>query len=334
MKKHLDGLRDLLEKPKKIVITCHTKPDGDAIGSSLAVWHLMKNMGHDAQVIVPSLYPAYLHYLPGDEKVHIYNKQNAKVQTFIEEAELIFSLDYNQLRRTDKMLESLEASKADFVLIDHHLEPDEFAKYMYSKPASSSTCEMVYDFIEMLELGSYINKEISDCLYLGLVSDTGRFKFSTSEKTFRTAANLIDQGADYIKANNQIFDSFSENRLRFFGHIFLNRLTVLKDYKSAYIYITKEDIKDYDIKGGDTEGLVNYPLSIADIDVAVLFKEEEDMVKMSLRSKGDFSVNDMARSHFNGGGHKNAAGGRSDVPLEETIQKFLSILPDYKEKLN
>lgn len=334
MKKKLDGLKDLLNQPKKIVITCHTKPDGDAIGSSLAMWHLTKNMGHDSTVIVPSLYPKYLHYLPGDEHVLEYNIQNKKTETLLNEAEIIICLDFNQLKRTDKMLNALESSKAEFLLVDHHLEPDDFAKYVYSDTSASSTCEMVHKLIEMMDWQDHRDKNISDCLFLGLVSDTGRFKFASDAETFRTAAELIENGADYLKTNEQIFDSFSESRLRFFGHMFLNRLTILKEYNTAYIYMSKEDIKEYNIKGGDTEGLVNYPLSIAGIKMAVLFKEEDDIIKMSFRSKGDFSVNEVARTHFHGGGHRNAAGGKSDDSLDDTIKKFLSILPNYKNQIN
>ena len=325
-----------LAKAENIVIVPHKGPDGDAIGSTLGLMHFLKNKGHKATVIAPNDYPHFLKWLPGNDEVIIYEAEKERSDKLIAEAEMVFTLDFNDLLRSGLMYDSLVASEAVFVMIDHHQEPADYAHYTYSDSEMSSTCEMVYRFIDKLRASKKITPEIATCLYTGIMTDTGSFRFSsTSSDTHRVIADLIDKGAKNAQIHNNIFDTNSENKLQLLGTA-LQNLKVNKDLRTAYISLSQEELDKHNFQKGDTEGFVNYGLSLDGIIFAVIFieKENEDLIKISFRSKGDFDVNKFARAHFEGGGHINAAGGKSNLSMNDTIVKFNKILPEYKEELS
>ncbi|MDN3594721.1 DHH family phosphoesterase [Zunongwangia endophytica] len=324
-----------LSKASNIVIVPHKGPDGDAMGSTLALMHFLKDKGHNAKVIAPNEYPTFLKWLPGNDEVMIYEENKPAANAVIDDAEIIFTLDFNDLSRCGDMQHSLETSKAIFIMIDHHQEPAEYADYTYSDTQMSSTCEMVYHFIDKLRAKNKITPEIASCLYTGIMTDTGSFRFSsTSATTHRVIADLIDKGAKNSDIHQDVFDTNSESRLQLLG-VALNNLNVNRQYRTAYITMSQEELDANNFRKGDTEGFVNYGLSLDGIIFAAIFIEnkQEGIIKISFRSKGDFSVNTFARNHFHGGGHNNAAGGRSDENMNDTIVKFNSLLPDYKEQL-
>lgn len=332
----IQGVQTLLKTPQNIVIIPHKNPDGDAIGSTLALWHYLKNGQHNAVIIAPNDYPEFLKWMSGENEIVKYDSQREQAETLLKNANVIFTLDFNDLSRIGDMERSVAASEATFVMIDHHQQPSDYAKFMYSDTNMSSTCEMVYNFIAFLGDEDSINSEMAACMYTGIMTDTGSFRFkSTTSKTHRIIANLIDKGAENAAIHNALYDTNSLSRIHLLGCA-LKNLVVLEAFNTVYITISKEELQRYDFKKGDTEGFVNYGLSLKGIKFAVIFIEnlQEPYVKMSLRSKGNFSVNEFARSHFNGGGHTNAAGGRSDNSMQDTIAKFTKILTAYKEKLN
>ena len=324
-----------LSKANNIVIVPHKGPDGDAMGSTLALMHFLNNKGHNASVIAPNEYPNFLKWLPGNDEVIIYEENKKRADEIIEKAEIIFTLDFNDLSRCGNMQYALEASEATFIMIDHHQEPADYADYTYSDTSMSSTCEMVYHFIERLRAKNKITPEIASCLYTGIMTDTGSFRFSsTTPNTHRVVADLIEKGAENSKIHQDVFDTNSESRLQLLG-VALQNLKVNRQFRTAYITISQEELDAHNFKKGDTEGFVNYGLSLDGIIFAAIFIEnkQEGIIKISFRSKGDFSVNTFARAHFNGGGHNNAAGGRSEISMNDTIVKFNSLLPEYKEQL-
>jgi phosphoesterase RecJ-like protein len=329
-------VKELLNGQKNIVIVGHKNPDGDAVGSCLGLYFFLKELGHNPAVIVPNDFPDFLKWLPGSETITIYEKSVDHSLALISEADLIFTLDFNSLGRIGAMQAPLESSSAKFVMIDHHQQPDDYAVATYSDTSMSSTCEMVYVFMESLEGLNLLDSNIASNLYTGIMTDTGSFRFpSTSPRTHRRIADLMDAGANNAKIHQNIYDTNSPDRMKLLG-LALKNLVILREYNTAYISLTQKDLDINNFRKGDTEGFVNYALSIKGIVFAVIFIEnkQENIVKMSLRSKGDFSVNDVARTHYNGGGHINAAGGRSSHSLNKTISEFISILPDYKFALS
>lgn len=330
---YIKKTKELLQSTDNVVITCHKNPDGDAIGSSLALYGYLKKLNINAQVIVPNDYPDFLKWLPNNESILVFDEAPEKCKDIINIADVVFSLDYNALHRTGDMQPILEKSNASFVMIDHHQQPEKYAKVTYSDTSICSTCQMVYHFIDFLGDVSLIDKDIAQCIYTGIMTDTGSFRFrSTTSVTHRVIANLIDLGIDNAKIHQNVYDNNSYNRLQLLGKS-LNNLKVIPELNTAYISLSSEELKKFNAQKGDTEGVVNYALSLKGIKVAALFKEDNDIVKMSFRSKGNFSVNELARTHFNGGGHINAAGGISNMSLSATIDKFISILPNYKKEL-
>ncbi len=328
-------IRALLTKEQKIVIIPHKNPDGDAIGSCLGLWHYFKNKGLNASVIVPNDYPKFLKWMPGTEDILNFEKQNTQAMSCLQEATICFTLDFNDLSRVGQLTPFLEKSTADFIMIDHHRSPDNYAKIMYSDPEMSSTCEMVYHFIKELDGVDKINEEIANCLYSGIVTDTGSFKFAaTTSTTHRTAATLMDRGANNALIQNEIFDTNSPERLKLLGCA-LNNMVILKEFQTAYTSLSQAELDEHNYKKGDTEGFVNYGLTLENVKFAVIFIEntEENIIKISFRSQGDFSVNEFARAHFQGGGHTNAAGGKSDSDLSSTISTFRELLNQYKDEL-
>jgi phosphoesterase RecJ-like protein len=325
----------LLESPKRIAIVGHKNPDGDAVGSSLGLSYFLSQRGHDVQVVMPNDFPEFLKWLPGCDSVISFDKDTSKVRETIAAADLLFTLDFNALNRTGDLAEVLEAATADFIMIDHHQQPDDYAVVTYSDVAMSSTSQMIFHFIEALKGISEISSEIATNLYTGIMTDTGSFRFpATTATTHRVIAKLIECGARNSEIHQNIYDTNSANKLKLLG-VALNNLEILPEYRTAYISISQEELDRNHFRKGDTEGFVNYALSVQGTVFAVIFIEnkQENITKISLRSKGNFSVNDFARNHFNGGGHTNAAGGRSDTSLAATINEFISILPTYKNAL-
>ncbi|MDY8137673.1 bifunctional oligoribonuclease/PAP phosphatase NrnA [Aquimarina sp. 2201CG5-10] len=329
-------IKKLLASPKSIVIIPHKNPDGDAIGSTLALHHYLSELGHDSVVIAPNEYPDFLKWVPGEESVIKYNSNTVVAQEKIENAAIIFTLDFNDLSRTGDMESALQKVETTFIMIDHHQQPSDYATYMYSDVSMSSTCQMVYHFMEKLSELDKITPEIATCLYVGIMTDTGSFRFrSTTSTTHRVVADLIDRGADNTRIHENIYDTKTFSRLQLQG-VALKNLKILPEYKTAYITLSQKELDEHHFKKGDTEGFVNFGLSIEGTVFAVIFIEnkKEGIIKISLRSKGEFSVNEFSRNYFNGGGHHNAAGGRSNLSLNDTIEKFISILPSYKNALN
>ncbi len=332
---NLNELRALLALPKDIVITTHRNPDGDAIGSSLGLLHFLSKTGlHDVKIVSPSEYPDTFSWMPEVDKIIVYDDEPERAQKIIEQAGLIFCLDFNSLDRIDKVGEIIQPLKAPKVMIDHHLFPEGFADFILSDTTASSTCELVFDFIEMMGLKAELDKTIGECLYTGIITDTGSFKYSTSSKLFRIVAELLDTGVQDDVLQDLIFNSLSEKHLRLLGHCLNNRMEVLAEFNTGIITLTKEDYQNFDIQRGDTEGIVNFLLKMRHVKMAAFIMEQPTIVKISLRSKGDFSVQEIAKRHFRGGGHKNASGGASFQPLDTTVKKFKELLPRYKHVLN
>ncbi len=326
--KDVPAIKTLLSSPKKIVITTHANPDGDALGSSLGLYLYLKKQGHQIHVITPTGYPDFLHWMKGNDEV-IVNQDStfSDISKKFSTADLIFCLDFSGLKRINKLGPLVSESKAKKVMIDHHLDPEDFADYSLWDTKSSATAELVYDFIEGLGGQKDIDTDIAECLYAGIMTDTGSFKHSsTSAKTHRVVASLMDAGANVNKVNRAIYDTNSLNRLRFIGYALMEKLVVLDKVNAAYFVITAEEHERFHLKSGDTEGLVNYALSIKDIELAAIIMEREDEIKLSFRSIGDRAVNAFAAEHFDGGGHKNAAGGHSGDSLENTVAKFKRLI--------
>ena len=323
-------IKSLLQLPKDVVILTHRNPDGDAIGSSLAMYHYLRKYGHSVTVICPSEYPGFLSWMVDVDQIVVYDTDEELVQQRIEKAEIAFCLDFNALDRIDKVGDILSGQqKLTKILIDHHLHPEGFADFMISDPSASSTCEMVHEFIVSLGDQNLIDRTIGDCLFTGILTDTGSFKYGTSAKLFRIVAKLLELGVDDYELQDLIFNSLDEKHLRLLGHCLHNRMEILPEYQTGIITLTKEDYTELDIQRGDTEGIVNYLLKIKNVKVAAFIMEQPKIVKISLRSKGDFSVQEIAKKHFRGGGHKNASGGASFQPLSTTVKKFKEVLPKY-----
>ncbi|AKQ44470.1 exopolyphosphatase [Rufibacter radiotolerans] len=331
----INALKELLQTPKKIMITTHHKPDADALGSSLGLAGYLLKKGHHVQVITPSDYPSFLNWMSGNDRVLIYSPStDALAQQIIQDAEVIFCLDFNHLGRINELGKYIEAAKGVKVLIDHHLQPDHFADIMFSNTSAAATAELVFEVIRDLGDEALIDVNIGECLYAGIVTDTGSFRHaSTTRNVHMIIADLLQTGIDICKVHRNIYDSYSETRLRFLGYVLKDKLTVVREYNTAFIAVTSDELKQYNSQTGDTEGLVNFALSIEGVRFAALFIDRPEAVKISFRSVGDISVNEFARAHFSGGGHKNAAGGISYQPLNETVNHFVSLLPLYAEQL-
>jgi bifunctional oligoribonuclease and PAP phosphatase NrnA len=332
---NLSELKSFLQTPQNIVITTHHKPDADALGSSLGWAGYLKKLGHSVQVITPSDYPKFLHWMPGNTEVIAFNAQNEpKIRQFVKNATLICCLDFSGYGRLEKMAAIFAEAKAPVLLLDHHIDPTIEAKFDLWDVHAAATAELVYRLIVMLGDKNKIDEPIGNCIYAGILTDTASFKHPTTSKAVHEiAGDLIDIGVDTSHIHHLIYDSSTEERLRFLGYALSEKLKILYEYKTAYFAITAQELKKFNSQTGDTEGVVNYALGIEDIVLAAIFIDRGDGVKISFRSIGDFSVNELSHDNFNGGGHKNAAGGSSTESLEKTVQRFLSLLPQYKEKL-
>jgi phosphoesterase RecJ-like protein len=328
----IQAIQLLLSTPKKIAIIPHRGPDGDAMGSTLGLYHFLLKNHHHPVVVSPNEFPDFLAWMPGSETVKIYEKDKVNCTKILEEAELIFTLDFNALHRTGEMENVLAKLKAPFIMIDHHQKPDDYAAFTYSDTSFGSTCEMIYNFILFLGKKEDIDKTIGTCIYTGILTDSGSFRFpKTTGTTHRIIAELIDLGVENTEIPTLLFDNSSFGRLQLLGRA-LQNMKVLTEHKTAYTTLTQDELNAFDYVKGDTEGIVNYGLSIKGIVFTAIFIEnkEEKIIKISFRSQGDFDVNQFARDYFNGGGHRNAAGGKSEVSMEETIRKFEGLVTTLK----
>ncbi|MEM1322222.1 MAG: bifunctional oligoribonuclease/PAP phosphatase NrnA, partial [Bacteroidota bacterium] len=330
----INELKSYLQMPRDVVITTHRNPDGDALGSSLGLYHYLLRNGHAVKIICPSEYPLFFSWMPGVEDMIIYDSEPERAEQLLSEAEMIFCLDFNSLERIDKVGEYIaKLNNCRLAMIDHHLYPDIQADFEISKPSASSTCELVYDFLESLGDLDQVDTIVGECLMTGILTDTGSFKYSTSPRLFKVVAGLIERGVDDYKLQDLLFNSQEEKHLRLLGHCLNNRMEIIKEYKAGIIYLNRHDYERFDIQRGDTEGIVNFLLKMREVKVAAFITEQPTIVKISLRSKGEISVQEIARKHFKGGGHKNAAGGSSYKSLRSTVQKFKEVLAEYKTVL-
>lgn len=320
----IQAIQLLLSTPKKIAIIPHRGPDGDAMGSTLGLYHFLLKNKHHPVVVSPNEFPDFLAWMPGSETVKIFEKDKQNCTKILEDAEIIFTLDFNSLHRVGEMEHVLTQLKTPFIMIDHHQKPDDYAAITYSDTSFGSTCEMIYNFILFLGKKQDIDKTIGTCIYTGILTDSGSFRFpKTTGTTHRIIAELIDLGVENTEIPTLLFDNSSFGRLQILGRA-LQNMKVITEHKTAYITLTQDELNSFNYVKGDTEGIVNYGLSIKGIVFAAIFIEnkEEKIIKISFRSQGDFDVNQFARDYFNGGGHQNAAGGKSEVSMEETVRKF------------
>ncbi len=322
------AIQNLLATPKKIAIIPHRSPDGDAIGSTLALYHFLLKLNHNPIVISPNEFPNFLAWLPGSETVLIYENDKENGAKILNEAELVFTLDFNALHRTGEMEQVLNKLSAPMIMVDHHQKPDIYATVTYSDTSIGSTCEMIYNLISYLDKKDLLDKTIATCIYTGITTDTGSFRFSsTTSRTHRIVADLIDLGINNSAIHNSLFDDNSANRLQLLGRA-LQNIKVFPEYKTSYITLSQKELDEFHYQKGDTEGIVNYGLSIKGIHFSAIFIEhrDENIIKISLRSQGNFDVNQFARQHFNGGGHINAAGGKSYESMKATTNKFEELI--------
>ena len=330
----LSELKSIIQLPKDVSIVMHRNPDGDAIGSTLGLCHFLRSLDHTVHLVSPSEYPDTFSWMPGIEEIIIFDVDPERTKEVLERSDIVFCLDFNSLDRIDKVGELIRPLKCVKVMIDHHLYPEPFADLLFSDTTASSTCEMVYDIVMGMDYSNRIDITVGECLFTGILTDTGSFKYSTSAKLFRIVADLVARGIDDYKLQDIIFNSLKEKHLRLLGHCLHNRMEILDEFKTGIITLTKEDYSNFDIQRGDTEGIVNFILKLKNIKMAAFIMEQPTIVKISLRSKGDFSVQEIAKRHFKGGGHKNASGGASYQSLPATVRKFKSLLPRYKAILN
>ena len=330
----IDKIKSLLSKKKEIVIIPHKNPDGDAIGACTALKYYLDNFNHNVEIISPNKFPDFLSWLDPNNVINIFSEDESCIKKIIK-ADMIFTLDFNNLVRISSMKEYVEKSNAIIIMIDHHENPSDYADFMYSVPEMSSTCEMIYHFIEKLGDKDKIDKNISRSLYAGIMTDTGSFKFpSTTHVTHDVVSNLLKTGISHSDIHNQIYDNNKFERVQLLSFA-LSKIRIIKDLNTCYISLSQKNLDKFDYEKGDTEGIVNYGLSIKNIKFAVIFMEnsKENVIRISLRSRGKFDVNKFSKNIFGGGGHKNAAGAVSKKTLNETIDYFIESLKNYKELL-
>lgn len=329
-----ETLSAFLKEKRRIVILTHWSPDGDAMGSSLGLANFLRKTGHDVSVVVPNDYPEFLFWMKGHDEVINAEKNKALAHEAIAASGLIFCLDFNDLSRINSLGEFVSQQMQPKVMIDHHPSPADLGSYQLHDVSASSTCELIYRFIAMMNGTDKIDADIAECLYAGIMTDTGSFRFpSTTVETHRVIADLMAKGAQHSLVHNRVYDDNSESRLRLLGYTLSEKLNVMPEYHTAFFTLSNEEHDRFNYKKGDTEGLVNYALTIRGIVFAAFFSERDGKIKCSFRSKGNFDVNLFARANFSGGGHRNAAGGASDDTLENVVKKFKSLLPEYADQL-
>lgn len=338
LSKYAKELSKLFSSADNILLICHVNPDGDAIGSQLALFHYLTGSGRNVQMISPNNLQEFLKWLPGANLINIFIRQRNHCKALIRKSDLIIFLDFNQPERLGELQNLLQDSEAKKIIIDHHLNPDPFADIIISDPAKCSTSELVYELLASLSNKPFMTKEIAEAIYVGIITDTGNFEHGNyTGQTLRIVADILDTGIERDKILGLVYNNFSEYRMRLQGFALYKRMTVIPEFQTAYIYLTKSDLISFNNVKGDTEGFVNMPLSIKGIRFAVLFLEKDNFIKLSFRSIGNFPVNEFASEFFSGGGHLNASGGEYNDTLENTIEYFLKVLREnftrYNKKL-
>jgi phosphoesterase RecJ-like protein len=335
MQEKLNELKLLLQNKKNIVITIHRGPDADALGSALALSDVLKQLNHNVTVVSPNDYASFLYWMKGNNEVVVFTEQTEKAIEITNNADLIFLLDFNDLSRIGEYTETVKNSSSTKIMIDHHQDPNmNDADLVFSDTSSCSTAQLLFEILDGLSFKSMINKDVAECIYAGIMTDTGSFKYSsTTSKTHMVISELIDAGAENSKVHDLIYDNYSEDRTKLLGYCLNDKLQIFPELNSAIISLTEEELDRFNFKKGDTEGVVNYALAIKGIIFAVFIAEKEGKVKLSLRSKGDFKVNEIAKKYFSGGGHMNASGGISDRSVEGTVKKVIEVFEEYKNEL-
>lgn len=325
---------EIIGEAELIVITAHQNPDGDALGSALGLYHILKAAGKNCVCVLPDTFPHFLAWMPGTNEMVIFDSEKEKATSLLKNANLVFCLDYNAPERTgNTMGEVLKSAKGYKVMIDHHPDPANFCQLTINQPGDCSTSQLIYRFIATLGYENQLNKNAATCLYTGIMTDTGSFRYpSTTAVTHYVTAKLIEAGANNGLIHINVYDTNTESKLRLTGYALTQKLVVLKEHAAAYFVLTAKELKEFNYQKGDTEGLVNYGLSIEGIKMSAIFMETEDLVKISFRSKGNVPVNEFMSKNFSGGGHKNAAGGRSNKGLDVTIRQFLSLIPSFMDQ--
>lgn len=333
MVEDITELKSYLSVPRDITLIAHRNPDGDALGSALGLRLYLEKKGHFVKVVMPSESPNIFSFLPHFYDVIVFDLKHDLARAALKDADCIFCLDFNGLDRVDKLGVTIQNATSKKVLIDHHLDPEPFVDHMFSDTDASSTCELVYNFIEDLGDAHLVDEKIGTCLFTGLITDTGSFKYNTRPNTYNVAAKLKLAGVDDYLLNDTISNSLKPKNLKLLGHCLANRMEIIEEYGAALIYLTKGDYSEFDIQRGDTEGIVNYMLMIKTVKVAAFITQQPSIVKISLRSKGDISVQEIASKYFKGGGHKNASGGALYASLTDVITKFKKVIPDHLPKI-
>lgn len=330
----VDDFRKIIESPGCSLVVPHTNPDGDAIGSCLALNGILKNLNQKSRVIIPNEFPDFLQWMSGVDEVLDFEKSPDEVKSLFLEADTIFCLDFNDFERSEGMKDLLSSFQGKKVVVDHHPGPVANCDLLISYSSVSSTCELLFRLIEDAGYLSYLNKECADAIFVGIMTDTGNFSYNASDPdTYYIIAKLLEKGIDKDIIHSNVYHTFSEDRWRLIGHSLKEKMVILPEYRSGYISLSKEELNQFNFQPGDTEGLVNYPLSVKGVVFCALFMEKDDYVKLSFRSKGNFSTNDFSRKHFNGGGHINASGGSIKLPLTEAVSLFETLLKDYRDEL-
>ena len=324
------NIKDALNKPQEIIITTHQSPDGDAIGSSMALYHYLKKKGHNVTVIVPDDFPSFLKWLDPNNTIVVFEKEQEKATQLIEQSSLVFTLDFNDLKRVGNMQCVLENCSQPLAMIDHHLHPKDYAGYIKSDTSSCSTAQLIYEFIEELGDEELIDAQIGEGIYCGIMTDSGSFRFpSVNHETHEIAAKLIKKGVNHAYIHQRVYDVNTLNRLYLIGYALSQKLEVLPNIPVAVIALSNKELAEFKPQKGDTEGLVNYALSIKGIKMAAFIREDKNKVKLSFRSKGNVPVNEFSAAYFEGGGHQNAAGGVYYGSVEDAVQLFKSKITDF-----
>ena len=333
---NIDHVEKWFERAEKIVIVTHVSPDGDAIGSSLGLWHFLESQEKNVNVIVPNAFPDFLRWMPGAKDIIRYDKYKEFADKLIAEADVICCLDFNALSRIDAMADAVAASKGRKMMVDHHLYPGDFCRIVISHPEISSTSELVFRLICRLGYFEDITKEGAECIYTGMMTDTGGFTYnSNNREIYFIISELLSKGIDKDEIYRNVYNTYSEGRSRLMGYVLYDKMQVFPEFNSALIWLTKEEQGKFQYVKGDTEGFVNIPLSIKNVRFSVFLREdtEKNMIKVSLRSVGTFPCNKVAADFFNGGGHLNASGGEFYGTMEEAIGLFKQALLKYEELL-
>ncbi|MFV0269246.1 MAG: DHH family phosphoesterase [Draconibacterium sp.] len=332
-KEIFSAIEEVLENAGKVSIIPHENPDGDAIGAALGLGQTLANKGLEVKVISVNDYPDFLKWFSSVVPITIYQKDKKAAKEWLFDSDVLICVDFNEEKRAGHLAKMISRFPKTKILIDHHPYPGDFCQYTVSETQYSSSAELVYDVIGQLGYTEYINAQAAEALFTGILTDTGGFSHNTSQNTFKTVAELLNYGIDTDKIQSAVFHNFSAERMQLMGYCLYEKMKVFPEYRAAVISITKEELERFNFKPGDTEGFVNYPLSINNIVFSALFIEKENYVKASFRSKGNFPANKFSSEHFNGGGHLNAAGGESELTFEETIERFTQLLPGYKHLL-